>query len=377
VADVGVFSRYKGFNDFQEAAKKNSIAEALIMAKLQSAGSAGNLPAALQLANEVQRLEATGTPEGIAQAGRIREFAKSMEKGTVSDGQGGVALQPGFVPAVSAIAQGKGYGQQLGKDTVTMQTAGPIAGAKADAANLSDQTYKPKTAFDTALATKNAETINATKETLTKAPGLLSAFDDLKTAATGAPSGLPANVVAAGQNIAGYGDNPGSKAQGTFRVKRAAAENQIRQAFRVAGSGATSDRDALPFIQMLPNESDSEAVKIDKINAALDAVRNQTTALAKARGLPDPFGVQNADGSASLDSFLAGQDPSNMGGDPVDNSNMGDDLPAPITPPAAPKMSPKDIQASLFNARKAIKAGKSKAAIIQKLQDAGIPTEGL
>ena len=78
-------------------------------------------------------------------------------------------------------------------------------------------------------------------------------------------------------------------AQGDFSVKRAALENEIRQAFRVAGSGATSDRDALPFIQMLPDENDSEVVKVAKIKSAQQAVRATTRTLALQRNLPDPF----------------------------------------------------------------------------------------
>lgn len=37
MADVGVFSRYKGFGDFQEAAKANNLKEALVGAQIQSA----------------------------------------------------------------------------------------------------------------------------------------------------------------------------------------------------------------------------------------------------------------------------------------------------------------------------------------------------
>lgn len=57
MADVGAFTRYKSFGDFQEAAKKNSLAEALTMAQIQKATNPElqkqNLPAPIQIANQM------------------------------------------------------------------------------------------------------------------------------------------------------------------------------------------------------------------------------------------------------------------------------------------------------------------------------------
>lgn len=116
----------------------------------------------------------------------------------------------------------------------------------------------------------------------------LQAFEDLKTASTYAPGGFGENALAGLANAANL-ETEGSKAQGAFTVARANAENAIRSTFRVAGSGAQSDADAKPFIDMLPNANDSEAVKISKVDAAVKAMRAKATALAKERGLPDPF----------------------------------------------------------------------------------------
>lgn len=139
-------------------------------------------------------------------------------------------------------------------------------------------------------ATANANT------TLTRAGGLLASFEDLKASAQNAPSGVLGNAGASVLNKSGAGGEY-AQAQGDFTVKRAAAENAIREAFRVAGSGATSDRDALPFIEMLPTANDSDDVKIAKTNAAMQAVQTRVRTLAQSRGLPDPF-AQGTTGSS-------------------------------------------------------------------------------
>lgn len=53
MADVGVFSRYKNFNDFQQAAQQQGLAQALTMAKLANVGSSESVPAPMQIANKM------------------------------------------------------------------------------------------------------------------------------------------------------------------------------------------------------------------------------------------------------------------------------------------------------------------------------------
>jgi hypothetical protein len=135
------------------------------------------------------------------------------------------------------------------------------------------------------ISVENADAIRkAGENTATN----LAAFDELKLAAKNAPSGLISNALASGSNIAGVGSES-AVAQGNFTVKRAAAENAIRQTFRVSGSGSQSDSDAKPFIQMLPDVNDSEAVKISKTNAAVEAMKTKASTIAREKGLPDPF----------------------------------------------------------------------------------------
>ncbi len=122
---------------------------------------------------------------------------------------------------------------------------------------------------------------------------VLSAFDELGSV-TNAPSGTMENITASAANaFPSLGSLVGAeniaKGQGEFSVKRAAAENQARAAFRIAGSGAQSDADAKPIIDMLPNVTDSQPVKIAKIKAAKEALVTQANAKALANGLEPPF----------------------------------------------------------------------------------------
>jgi hypothetical protein len=127
--------------------------------------------------------------------------------------------------------------------------------------------------------------------TIGKMQGLMASFENLKTSSAKAPGGLAANLGADISNKSGVG-GAAADAQGDFTVKRAAAENEIRAAFRVAGSGAQSDADAKPFIDMLPVAEDSDSVKAAKVQAAMDAVRTKVSNLAASRNLPDPFNPQ-------------------------------------------------------------------------------------
>lgn len=153
MADVGVFSRYKGFGDFQAEAKKNSLQDALLTAKLAATMKGTDLPAPLQLANEYQKRMQAGDTEG---ANTLAAFAKTFDKGIIQGPDGNYYVAGGYAPSVGELAQAKGYGQQLGKDTVRMQSEPIIAAGKANATNASNLNYKPKIEAATATATTDA-----------------------------------------------------------------------------------------------------------------------------------------------------------------------------------------------------------------------------
>lgn len=140
------------------------------------------------------------------------------------------------------------------------------------------------TAAGNAAGDQNATAAN----TMNKMGGLMAAYKNIMESAKQAPSG---GIASGAANAASYVGVGGKNAQnlGDFTVKRAALENEIRAAFRVAGSGAQSDADALPFINMLPNENDSVDVKIAKINSAMQALQTKVASLAQQRGIPNPF----------------------------------------------------------------------------------------
>lgn len=78
------------------------------------------MPAAIQIANEIQRRRDSGDEAGAI---LLEQSAKLGDKGTYTDLTGQVNVLPGYAPAVATIA-----------------------GAKADAENMSDQAYDPVTA---------------------------------------------------------------------------------------------------------------------------------------------------------------------------------------------------------------------------------------
>lgn len=153
-----------------------------------------------------------------------------------------------------------------------------------------------------ATGTANGENTATAQNTIGKMGGLMSALENLKTSSVKAPSGVIEGLGAQVANKSGLGGDA-ANAQGDFQVKRAAAENEIRAAFRVAGSGSQSDADAKPFIEMLPVAEDAESVKASKTTAAMEAVRTKVSNLARSRNLPDPF----SDGGAAPQAGGSGQ----------------------------------------------------------------------
>lgn len=116
----------------------------------------------------------------------------------------------------------------------------------------------------------------------------LDAFKALEDVSKEAPSGTLSNIATSAGEFLGLGTED-AKAQGRFKAAVANAENLARAAFRVAGSGATSDRDAQPIIDLLPNINDSAEVKVEKIKQAKKALISKANATAKAKGKPAPF----------------------------------------------------------------------------------------
>ncbi len=160
-----------------------------------------------------------------------------------------------------------------------------------DAAGKPEQSYtkdlapadQPTNAADKAKAVAEGTAAGEAGVNVKKLDFLVKSLNDLKTTSN-APGGTLQNLGASVANKSGIGGEA-AVAQGDYVTKRAAAENAIREAFRVAGSGANSDRDAAPFIEMLPVASDSVDVRAAKIDAALAAVQNKISSQMQVQGM--------------------------------------------------------------------------------------------
>lgn len=338
MADVGVFGRYKGFSDFQEAAKVNNLKEALASAQIQAAqakmaktAAGGDLPAALQLANEYQKRLDSGDIQG---ANTIAAFAKTVDKGLQVGTDGNYYVARGYAPALGEIAGTKaGAAEQAKKDVQAVMNPIIKGGEAAATANVDIQT-KPiiqEGILRAELGVKKESDVNKA-ETATRTN--IKAFSDLLASSKEAPSGA-LSTIGAQISSKGQGESKSAKALGDFTVRKANAENAIRSTFRVAGSGAQSDRDAKPFIEMLPSEYDSAPVKEAKIKAAMDSMMAKAREVAAANGKPDPFP------QTAVDVF----------GSQAPDTNFRETLNKPVTP--------KDMREK-FNSRKAAKKPRLK-----------------
>jgi len=292
MADVGVFSRYKGFNDFQSEAKKNSLADAIAMAQIKayqakasSAGRGENLPAALQIAKEYEARVAAGDIQG---ANTIAAFAKTVDKGLQMGADGNYYVAGGYAPALGEIAGVKAGAAQQAKKNVDAVMNPIIAGGEAGARLGQELTYAPTIKQETERAVNEVSGEKEAKTSGAKTATALKAFEALSGAAKKAPSGMFENVLASGANLANI-ETDSAKAQGAFQAKRGKAEQVIRKLYRVAGSGADTNRDAQPLIDMLPTAYDSESVKAAKIKATTEALNDDIAVTAKFYGKANPL----------------------------------------------------------------------------------------
>ena len=90
--DLGVFERQKTIVDQQQLQDAFDLKRALVLGQLNRLQSGGNLPAPLQLANEYQRRRDAGDIDG---ANQILMFAKTADKGLVTDENGVFQAAPG------------------------------------------------------------------------------------------------------------------------------------------------------------------------------------------------------------------------------------------------------------------------------------------
>jgi len=219
-------------------------------------GIGQNTPAPIQIANEIARRRASGDIEGAL---LLEQSAKLGEKGTYTDPQTGeVRVIPGFAPAV-----------------------GTIAGAKADAANISDLTYDPTTAGLAEAEKIRAQQQGDKNKKSTQATEVVNLADEAETyldKATG--SGL-GSIVAGGKRFIGKSDES-TQANAALEVIGGKLVSNIPRM-----EGPQSDKDVQMYRDMAGRIADPSVPADDK-RAALTVLRSLAEKYQSASPSIDP-----------------------------------------------------------------------------------------
>lgn len=325
MADIGVFSRYKGFNDFQEEARKNSLAEALAMAQMQKAQSGGDLPAPLKLANEYQKRLQAGDIEG---ANQILMFAKAADRGLVTDATGTFQSAPGYAPAVAGIEGAKAGTKEQASKNVQL---------------VMNPQIKQKESYSGEVGKQQGETASDLNAAAAAMPQLEASVETLKDLGKKATYTYTGQGINAAVRQAGLGATEGATARAAYiaHVKN----NVLPLLRRTFGAQFTkAEGDSLLATLGDPNMSSPEK---DAVLDAFIADKRATlgTMQRQTGGLNSPQG-----GEVSL--YKQGE--------------------ADFNARKSSALNPREKAESVFNAKKALKTGKPPEAIKQRLIDAGI-----
>lgn len=379
MADVGVFSRYKGFNDFQEQAKKNSLANALASAQIQAAQTkiaktamGGDLPAVLQIANEYQKARSAGDAQRMAD---IEVFAKAFDKGVISSGAGAISnpqpatlltsTEPPAAPPSPSPITDSGKAQAIDSLFGTGYDTG-----KGDAPvpnftkTLGSVTTIP--GYNEALAIRGATVKGAEKQAEKNVELEMNPIIAKATKVAEGQGGKILDNDAALGNLQSMRD---SIADARLLVPTVAMTGPI-----LGRVGALAQDPDYNNLQGALNSITLQAKELYNLGSGQGFTDADRTFLQEivsgkyARAEQIPMALERLDRAlARREAFLAKQ-----------NASYGAPAPALVPAPTAPKLKPSDVSASLFNARKAIKKNPAnREAVIQRLQAAGIPTEGL
>ncbi len=321
--DYSILSQFKSVGDYDAERQDRELKNQLLTAKLADVGSAGNLPAPLQLANEYQKRMVAGDLEG---ANLIREFAKTQDRGIVAGADGTFQPLPGYAPAVGTIEAAKG-------------------GMKRQAESNVDLVMKPQigrsTAFQEALGKGEAEVQTGLGKKGQQAENMFQLADEAEALLPQASGGRIGAGYAAGKGLFNVSDES-TQANARLKIIAAGLTAAVPRM-----EGPQSDADRIMYQQAAGDVGNIAVPTGDRL-AALKTIRDLQQKYIRT---PE-----------SLDDVLSNY----QGNQPTPNK------------PSTPTMKPADIQASIFNARKAIKKNPAnREAIIQRLEQAGIPTGGL
>lgn len=282
--DPNVLNSLRTMEDYRRAEQEFSLNNQVVRQKLMQAQNGADLPAPLQLANEYQRRIQMGDIQG---ANTLAAFAKTVDKGLQQGADGNYYVAQGYAPAVGELAQAKGYGTQLGKDTVQMQTAPIIARGKADATNASALEYKPGIAFETALKGEEAKRQGEFGKKQVQAGNMMDLISEAETILPQASSGTAQAAQAGVQGFFGQ-STPATKANARLGVIGAGLVSNIPRM-----EGPQSDRDVAMYREAAGNVANANIPTQDRL-AALQTIK----ALQQKYIVP-----------ASLDDVLAAEQP--------------------------------------------------------------------
>lgn len=277
MADLGVFSRYKSFDDYQGEEEKNSLAAALAQAQIAKAQAleanalkGGNLPAPLQLANEFQKRIDAGDVNG---ANNLMLFAKTLDKGLIGNGVGGVQQIPNYAPAVAGIEGEKAGAKQQAEKNVDI---------------VMNPQIKKKDAYSSEVGKQLGETasdLNAIEAAMPQLETAVNTLSDLGKKATYTTTGRGLNTIT---REAGLPMGEGAQARAAYiaHVKN----NVLPLLRRTFGAQFTkAEGDSLLATLGDPNSSPEE--KDATLNAFIaDKKATLNTMSRQVRGINSPKG---------------------------------------------------------------------------------------
>lgn len=322
MADTSLFNNFRTVQDYNRLDQEFQLRKMKAARELQIVRSGANLPAAMQLANEYQRRVKSGDIEG---ANLLAQFAKTTDKGVAVDAGGNYVELPGYGTAVGGIAAEKAGQSQQAKKEVDYRMNPVIKGAEAASQFEQQLRYAPQIEQAKSNAKDIAGKETELRERMAGMPQLedtVNQLSDLGKKATYTSAGRVYDTL---RTEAGLEPRESAVARTEYE---SLVNNQVLPLLRQTFGAQFTEREGESLKKTLgdPNKSPAEkdAVLRSFINqkkATIESMQREITA----------YGVPNADGSTSLDQLLAGyeSDPIGMGGDPVNNGNMVENLPQP------------------------------------------------
>ncbi len=354
--DLTAFSRLKTKQDFDREAMLFDIERQ----KAMRIAAGGDLPAPLQLANEYQKRMEAGDIQG---ANLIMQFAKTQDRGLQVNPDGTYSPLPNYGLAVGQIA-GQKKMFEANAQNQSDQFYDPItAGMEAQNKIFAEDLAKSKTGLG--QSQENTKQILDTLNSIENSPGL--------SAVVGVPNPMQGRIPFIG-NIAG---SPAADFQAKLDQL---GGKQFLQAFEsLKGGGAITEvegKKATDAIASMQTSQSEESFKRSLQEFKDIVIRASERAQQKAQR--DPMAnwlnaAQNREAQIGANPY-SGVPPVAVDNAPIPQVNVPS-IPLGQTvqgQAAKQQLGKAEIEATIFNAKKAVKSGRNPDVIRQRLIDAGI-----